>query len=76
MIKADFEIGQEFLCDDKTWQCTDVGQRTIVAICISNQENTSWFNGPPYAVPEIVFDEYDMAGCMNLNRSGSAFSEL
>ncbi|HEX3984774.1 MAG TPA: hypothetical protein VHX12_13850, partial [Acidisoma sp.] len=22
-----------------------------------------WFNGPPYAVSESVFDEYDMEGC-------------
>ncbi len=22
-----------------------------------------WFNGPPYAVGESVFDEYDMDGC-------------
>lgn len=25
--------------------------------------DTSWFNGPPYAVSEIVFDEYDIEGC-------------
>lgn len=23
----------------------------------------SWFNGPPYAVVETVFDEYDLLGC-------------
>jgi hypothetical protein len=22
-----------------------------------------WFNGPPYSVPETVFDEDDMEGC-------------
>ena len=22
-----------------------------------------WFNGPPYAVSETVFDEYDIEGC-------------
>lgn len=22
-----------------------------------------WFNGPPYAVAEVVFDEDDLAGC-------------
>lgn len=22
-----------------------------------------WFNGPPYAVAESVFDEYDIGGC-------------
>jgi hypothetical protein len=23
----------------------------------------SWLNGPPYAVDETVFDEYDLEGC-------------
>jgi hypothetical protein len=26
-------------------------------------EAEGWFNGPPYAVAERVFDEYDMEGC-------------
>ena len=26
-------------------------------------EAEGWFNGPPYAVAEIVFDEYDIEGC-------------
>jgi hypothetical protein len=26
-----------------------------------------WFNGPPYAVPEVVFDEFDQAGCTILD---------
>lgn len=26
-------------------------------------EAEGWFNGPPYAVAESVFDEYDMEGC-------------
>ena len=25
--------------------------------------DTSWSNGPPYAVCETVFDEYDIEGC-------------
>ena len=24
---------------------------------------TSWFNGPPYALGETVFDEYDFPAC-------------
>ena len=24
----------------------------------------SWYNGPPYAVAEEVFDEYDFEGCV------------
>ena len=26
-------------------------------------EAEGWFNGPPYAANESVFDEYDMEGC-------------
>jgi hypothetical protein len=26
-------------------------------------ETQGWFNGPPYAVEEIVFDQNDMEGC-------------
>jgi hypothetical protein len=26
-------------------------------------EAEGWFNGPPYAVAETVFDEYDQEGC-------------
>ena len=26
-------------------------------------ESEGWFNGPPYAVAEIVFDEYDLPAC-------------
>jgi hypothetical protein len=29
----------------------------------SEAESAGWFNGPPYAVAEFVFDEYDLAGC-------------
>jgi hypothetical protein len=26
-------------------------------------DHPSWLNGPPYAVAESVFDEYDLGGC-------------
>jgi hypothetical protein len=26
-------------------------------------DDPSWLNGPPYAVAELVFDEYDVPGC-------------
>jgi hypothetical protein len=29
----------------------------------SISDDTKWLNGPPYAVAELVFDEYDMQGC-------------
>lgn len=64
MTHSDFSIGLEFICGGKRWRCTDVGTRTVAAICLSDHpEDASWFNGPPYAVAETVFDEYDFEGC-------------
>ncbi len=63
MKHADFSIGKIFRCGDKRWRCTDVGARVIVAICLDHDDDPSWYNGPPYAVVESVFDEYDIEGC-------------
>lgn len=65
------------------WRCTDIGARTICAIRIDRVEvvrhperytltqqeamENGWFNGPPYAVAEEVFDENDMMGCVTEN---------
>ncbi len=62
MRHQDFAIGQEFETETGTWRCTDVGTRTVVAIKISAYDDPSWFDGPPYAVVEVVFDEDDMEG--------------
>lgn len=59
---TDFQIGRTFRCGGKNWTCTDLGTRVVVAICI-DVDDPSWLNGPPYAVSETVFDEYDIAGC-------------
>lgn len=81
MDHSEFKIGAEFWCGGRTWRCTDMGTRTIVAIRVDSVEVGSnvpelcrtlsraqaeaegWFNGPPYAVGESVFDEDDMEGC-------------
>ena len=78
MTVADFHIGLEFTCGGRVFRCTDVGTRTIAAILLdqvevagdapriltrSEADAEGWFNGPPYAVAETVFDEYDMVGC-------------
>ena len=64
MNKEDFQLGTTFYCGGKKWQCTDMGSRVITAICLSeHKEDESWFNGPPYAVAEIVFDEDDQQAC-------------
>jgi hypothetical protein len=63
MTRADFQIGCEFLTAAGRWRCTDVGKRTIAAIRLDHDDDPSWYNGPPYAAIETVFDEYDFEGC-------------
>jgi hypothetical protein len=62
MTKDDFQIGVEFYTEIGKWRCTDVGSRVVVAIKL-DREDPSWYSGPPYAVVESVFDEYDFGGC-------------
>lgn len=79
MQHDEFRLGGTFRCGGRTWRCTDIGTRTIVAIRLDDvgsdmperhrtlsraeAEAEGWFNGPPYAVAESVFDEYDMEDC-------------
>ena len=62
MTKDDFRIGLEFYTAAGKWRCTDIATRVIVAIKL-DQDDPSWYVGPPYAVAEDVFDEYDLGGC-------------
>jgi len=63
MRHSDFRIGCEFLSGSGRWRCTDVGKRTIAAIRLNHDDDPAWYNGPPYAVGESVFDEFDIEGC-------------
>lgn len=64
MRHSDFAIGCEFTTANGTlrWRCTDIGTRTITAIHIDPEKVADWYNGPPYAVTEHVFDENDIPG--------------
>jgi hypothetical protein len=62
MEHSDFKIGREFLTETGRWRCTDVGKRIIAAIKLDHDDDSSRYNGPPYAVAEHVFDEYDIEG--------------
>jgi hypothetical protein len=61
----DFKIGEEFFGSAGfKWRCTDIGTRTITAIQLTpDTHDPSWYVGPPYAVAEVVFDEYDLPSC-------------
>lgn len=44
MQHEDFKIGKQFRCGERTWLCTDVGTRTIAAICIGPASRVNdWF---------------------------------
>ncbi len=82
MELSEFEIGKNFCMSGKRYRCTDIGTRCVVAIELdlgtvgfnprTNEETLhmtdakSWFNGPPYAVLEKVFDEYDLELCHSI----------
>ena len=63
MRHDDFRVGMEFLRGGKQWRCTDIGRRTVIAISLDRDDDPSWYNGPPYAVAEVVFDELDVGSC-------------
>ncbi|QWP77214.1 hypothetical protein J5226_02070 [Lysobacter sp. K5869] len=65
MKHTDFAIGTEFeTCTGQRWRCTDVGQRSIVAIELRPELHPAWSWGPPYPVPEVTFDELDIAAVL------------
>jgi len=64
MDHREFTIGIEFTSAGTQWRCTDRGTRTVIAIRLdTHPDDPSWYNGPPYAVAEMVFDEYDLEAC-------------
>lgn len=67
-----FSIGGDFCCGGKSWRCTDIGTRTIVAIALDHPEDPSWYEGPPYAVAEMVFDEEDRQACKPIGEASTS----
>jgi hypothetical protein len=63
MRHSDFTIGVEFMMGGNRCRCTDVGTRTVAAIKLDKGDDTSWYNGPPYAVTEHCLDEDDIEEC-------------
>ncbi|WP_176053211.1 hypothetical protein [Paraburkholderia caribensis] len=59
----DFLVGLEFRGPSGAlFRCTDIGTRMVAAIELDHEE-PAWYQGPPYIVPELVFDERDIAQC-------------
>ena len=79
MELSDFKIGENFTCSGRQYKCTDIGSRGGGAVPLNVEVSSKahgsktlslveatregWFNGPPYAVQEVVFDEYDLEQC-------------
>lgn len=63
MKHSDFKIGLEFLGATGRSRCTDVGARTVAAIRLDLDHDPAWYDGPPYAVVECVFDEDSIEDC-------------
>tara|TARA_R110002072_G_scaffold205468_1_gene363408 strand:- start:191 stop:382 length:192 start_codon:yes stop_codon:yes gene_type:complete len=63
MKHGDFVIGQDFLAATGTCRCIDIGTQTVITIKVSDYDDPSWFNGPPYAVVETMFGEDDWEAC-------------
>lgn len=63
MTPQDFEIGMTFGAAAELGAARTSETRVIVAIRLDHDDDPTWYNGPPYAVAESCFDEYDMEGC-------------
>lgn len=79
MKLSEFKIGRTFYMGDRKWLCTDVGTRTVAAICILEStvvvngkkrvlnegalKAEGGLNGPPYSLDEVCLDEYDIEAC-------------
>ena len=61
VLRDEFQIGSRFWCGGREWLCTDIGTRVVVGVLVP--ADLSLLAGPPYALAEEVFDEYDMVGC-------------
>lgn len=64
-------VGDRFTVSDNEYMVTDIGKRTLIAVEITDEvrNEPSWLNGPPYAVPECVFDAYDFPAIEPLPRA-------
>jgi hypothetical protein len=47
MKHSEFVVGKSFWCGGREWRCTDIGARTIVAICLDDLEYVLYSPGSP-----------------------------
>jgi hypothetical protein len=59
MRSSDFRIGMECWMSGARRRCTDIGTRLVIAIKLNQDDDPSWYKGPPFGVCEstIVLKE-------------------
>lgn len=61
MLLEDFRVGKKFWSQTGCeYLCTDVGTRCVVAIEVDPHLDSGWYEGPPYRLPEVVFDKSEV----------------
>lgn len=58
----DFFIGKDFFLRGESYHCTDVGSRTVSAICTDNIDK-KWITHRPLMVEERLLSERDIGMC-------------
>lgn len=56
MKHGDFRIGERFVHTSKAWLCTDVGTRTIVAVCLTLGRRNDWGRGLPKRIQDQAWN--------------------
>jgi hypothetical protein len=59
------KINGEFMFGEQRYHYTDIGSRVIAAIRLGKTD-PSWYIGPPYAVAEMILDEYEQVNCIQV----------
>lgn len=65
MDHSDFVIGEVFYCNGNTWQCTDCGTRTIVAIRIDSVDTVTIAKDGAKFFKTLDHDEAERQGWFN-----------
>lgn len=61
---SDFSIGMVFSSNDCWWQCTDIGQRTVVAVVLDDPDTPyTPYTTTDFGNPEVVFTQEQMESC-------------
>jgi hypothetical protein len=69
MKLSDFHPGLEFWMSGTRWRCTDIRDRTVLAIHLIYDDTPALYEGPPYHIEEVEVESYDFPAC-SIDRHG------